>query len=91
MPTEIDHRRCRLCPLRDTPRTAGSNHRRAVDDEGPDTGPHPVSQDDLRAAFNPGAAWEVVAIDAERAHTRFHGDDGAPAWLATMRRLGSAS
>jgi SAM-dependent methyltransferase len=52
-------------------------------DDGPDTGPHPVSQDELRAAFTPG--WDVVAIEPDRVHTRYH-DDGAPAWLATIRR-----
>jgi SAM-dependent methyltransferase len=55
-------------------------------DEGPDIGPHPVSQDELRAAFDPGSGWNVVAIDPDRVQTRFHGDDGAPAWLATIRR-----
>ncbi|ORW08271.1 class I SAM-dependent methyltransferase [Mycobacterium kyorinense] len=56
-------------------------------DEGPDTGPHPVSRDELPAAFNPGAGWTVVAVEAERIQTRFHGDDGAPAWLATIKRV----
>jgi SAM-dependent methyltransferase len=53
-------------------------------DEGPDTGPHPVSQEELRAAFNDG--WHIVAIEAARVQTRFHGDNGAPAWLATIKR-----
>jgi ubiquinone/menaquinone biosynthesis C-methylase UbiE len=56
-------------------------------DAGPDTGPHPVTQDALRAAFQPGAGWDVVTIAAARVHTRFHGDDGAPAWLARVTRL----
>jgi len=55
-------------------------------DEGTDTGPHPVSQDELRAAFNPDTGWRVIAIEPDRVRTRFHGDDGAPAWLATIRR-----
>jgi SAM-dependent methyltransferase len=55
-------------------------------DEGPDIGPHPVSQDELRAAFNPGNGWNVVAVEPDRLQTRFHGDDGAPAWLATSTR-----
>jgi SAM-dependent methyltransferase len=55
-------------------------------DEGPDTGPHPVSEAELRAAFAAGGAWDVVAVEPERVLTRFHGDDGAPAWLATIRR-----
>jgi SAM-dependent methyltransferase len=55
--------------------------------EGADSGPHPVTQDEVRAALDPGAGWEVVAIEPERVRTRFHGDDGAPAWLATVRRV----
>ncbi len=55
-------------------------------DEGPDTGPHPIRQEELRAAFNPGSGWKVVAIEPDRIHTRHHEHDG-PAWLATIRRL----
>jgi SAM-dependent methyltransferase len=54
-------------------------------DEGPDTGPHPVSREELRAVFNPGNGWQIAAIEPDRVQTRFH-DDGAPAWLATVRR-----
>lgn len=56
-------------------------------DEGPDSGPHPVTQDDLRAAFTPSTGWDIATIAADRVHTRFHGDTGAPAWLATIKRL----
>jgi SAM-dependent methyltransferase len=55
-------------------------------DEGPGTGPHPVRQEELRAAFDPGGGWRVAAIAPDRVLTRFHGDDGAPAWLATIER-----
>jgi SAM-dependent methyltransferase len=55
-------------------------------DVGPDPGPHPVSQQALRAAFNPGSGWTVAAIGPDRIQTRFHDDDGAPAWLATIER-----
>ncbi|MGH9511547.1 MAG: class I SAM-dependent methyltransferase [Terriglobales bacterium] len=56
-------------------------------DHGPDTGPHPVSQEELRAAFTPSSGWNVAAIKAERIQTRFHDDNGAPAWLATIKRI----
>jgi SAM-dependent methyltransferase len=56
-------------------------------DVGRDAGPHPVSEEELRAAFDPSAGWHVVAIEPERVHTRFHDDDGAPAWLATVKRI----
>jgi len=55
-------------------------------DEGPDAGPHPISQKDLRAAFNPSTGWSVAAIEADRVQTRYH-DHGAPAWFATIRRI----
>jgi ubiquinone/menaquinone biosynthesis C-methylase UbiE len=54
--------------------------------DGPDTGPHPVSQEELRAAFNPRSGWSVAAIEPERLQTRYH-DNGAPAWLATIKRI----
>ena len=55
-------------------------------DDGPDTGPHPVSQEELRAAFTPGDGWKVAAIEPDRVQTRYR-DDGAPAWLATIKRI----
>jgi SAM-dependent methyltransferase len=55
-------------------------------DDGPDAGPHPISQDELRAPFDPSTGWEVVAIEPDRLQTRFH-DNGAPAWLATINRI----
>ncbi|MEV8507951.1 class I SAM-dependent methyltransferase [Actinoplanes sp. NPDC051475] len=54
-------------------------------DQGPDTGPHPVGQDELGAAFHPGSGWRVAAVEADRVQTRYH-SDGAPAWLATIER-----
>ena len=55
-------------------------------DEGPDTGPHPISQEELRAAFNPSSGWNIVAIEPDRIQTRFH-NNGAPAWFATIKRI----
>ena len=55
-------------------------------DDGPDPGPHPVSREELTAAFNPGSGWQVAAIEPDRVHTRYHGDGGAPAWFATIKR-----
>ena len=55
-------------------------------DDGPDPGPHPVSREELRTAFNSSTGWEVTAIEPDRIQTRYH-DHGAPAWLATIRRI----
>jgi SAM-dependent methyltransferase len=54
--------------------------------EGVDIGPHPVSREELAGAFDAASGWNVVAIAAERVRTRLHGDRGAAAWLATVRR-----
>lgn len=55
-------------------------------DEGPDIGPHPVSEEGLRAAFNPGTGWNIAALKPDLIHTRIH-DNGVCAWLATINRL----
>lgn len=54
-------------------------------DEGPDTGPHPISRDDLSAAFDASSGWNIASIEPTRILTRYH-TDGAPAWIATIER-----
>jgi ubiquinone/menaquinone biosynthesis C-methylase UbiE len=66
----------------------GSLYVLCFSDDGPDTGPHPISQQDLRAAFTPSSGWEIAAIEPDRLETHFHAD-GAPAWFATITRTGS--
>jgi SAM-dependent methyltransferase len=65
----------------------GTLHLLCFSDRGPDTGPHPVSEAALRAAFNPARGWDVAAIEPDRVRTRYHDENGAPAWLATIRRI----
>ncbi len=55
-------------------------------DEGPETGPHPISREELRAAFSSGNGWSVAVLEPDRIHTRFH-DNGVPAWFATIKRI----
>ena len=55
-------------------------------DHGPGTGPHPVSAEEMAAAFGPGTGWRLAAIEPDRVQTRYH-DDGAPAWFATIKRV----
>lgn len=57
-------------------------------DDGPETGPHPITQEELQAAFNPSSGWNITSIQPERLQTRFH-ENGAPAWLATIKRENS--
>ncbi|HWC79830.1 MAG TPA: class I SAM-dependent methyltransferase [Pseudonocardiaceae bacterium] len=56
-------------------------------DEGADVGPHPVRRADLVAAFGAGSGWEIAEIEPDRVRTRFHDENGAPAWFATIRRI----
>ena len=55
-------------------------------DQGPETVPHPVSEEEITTAFNPSHGWNVVAIAPDRIQTRIH-DHGAPAWLGTIKRM----
>ncbi|HEU0207427.1 MAG TPA: class I SAM-dependent methyltransferase [Candidatus Udaeobacter sp.] len=55
-------------------------------DEGHDIGPHPISQQELRAAFNSTNGWNIAVIEPDRLQTRFH-QHGAPAWLTTIERI----
>jgi SAM-dependent methyltransferase len=66
---------------------AGSLYVLCFSDDGPGTGPHPVGQEELSAAFGPGSGWKVAAIEPDRVQTRYHDDNGAPAWLATINRI----
>jgi SAM-dependent methyltransferase len=55
-------------------------------DDGPDTGPHPIREEELRAAFQPSSGWNLATLMRDRIQTRFH-IDGVPAWLATIKRI----
>ncbi len=52
---------------------------------GLDIGPHPVSEEDVRAAFGPGSGREIVAIGPDQIETIFH-PSGLAAWFVTARR-----
>ncbi|MEA2314452.1 MAG: hypothetical protein QOI03_1144 [Solirubrobacteraceae bacterium] len=56
-------------------------------DVGPGTaGPHPISQQELRAAFKRSGGWSVASVSPDRIQTRFDAR-GAPAWLAKIERV----
>jgi SAM-dependent methyltransferase len=55
-------------------------------DQGSDIGPHPVTEQEIRAAFDSEAGWSVVDLSPNFIHTRFH-PDGASAWLAAIKRI----
>jgi SAM-dependent methyltransferase len=78
-------RRDYLASLASVTEPGATLHVLCFGDVGPNTGPHPVGRDELRAAFDRGDGWEVTAIEPDRIVTRFDAE-GAPAWLATIRR-----
>ena len=55
-------------------------------DAGPDTGPHPVSQEELTAAFSHRFGWSVAVVGPERIVAEF-APQGVPAWLAKVERI----
>jgi len=55
-------------------------------DRGSDLGPHPVTEQEIRTAFNSTAGWSVAELSPNFIHTRFH-PNGASAWFATIKRI----
>lgn len=47
-------------------------------------GPHPVREDELRAAFDRDPGWDIVTVEPETIKTLFA--DVVPVWLVTARR-----
>ena len=45
-----------------------------------------ITKDELTGSFGKGSGWRVAAVEEDRLQTRFHGDHGAPAWCATIKR-----
>jgi SAM-dependent methyltransferase len=65
---------------------AGTMYVLCFSDHGPDTGPHPIAEHELRAAFTPAAGWTIASLAPDRIQMRHH-DHGAPAWLASVTRI----
>jgi len=58
-------------------------------DAGPEpSGPHPVSEEELRAVFTLSPGWSVAAVGPERLQTAF-APPGVSAWLAKIERIQS--
>jgi SAM-dependent methyltransferase len=67
-----DERRGYVTSLASVSERGATLHVLCFSDVGPDSGPHPVSQEELRAAFDDAGGWRVVAIgrnDARRGCT----------------------
>ena len=83
---DADERPAYVASLASVTERDGTVYVLCFSDDGPDTGPHPISQEQLRVAFNPRDGWGVAAIEPDRIQTRFH-SAGAPAWFATVKRI----
>jgi ubiquinone/menaquinone biosynthesis C-methylase UbiE len=83
---DADERPGYVASLASVTQPDGTLHVLCFSDDGPDTVPHPIGQEEVRAAFNSSNGWRVAAIDRERIQTRHH-HEGVPAWLATIKRI----
>ena len=55
-------------------------------DVGPDTGPYPINQEELREAFKRSSGWRVASISPDWIQTRFRAQS-TPGWLAKIERI----
>jgi SAM-dependent methyltransferase len=79
-----DERGAYVASLASVTSAGGRLHLLCFRDAGPGaSGPHPVGEDELRAAFAQG--WTVASLTPDRIETRFAAE-GVPGWLATIER-----
>jgi SAM-dependent methyltransferase len=84
---DSDERRGYVAGLASVTSRGGNLYLLCFSDVGPDPcGPHPVSQEELRAAFTRSGGWSVASVSPDRIETRFDAQ-GAPAWLAKIERI----
>ncbi len=83
---DSDERRDYVASLASVTGSGGHLYVLCFSDVGTGTGPHPVSQEELRAAFKRGSGWSVASISPDRCQTRFDAH-GAPVWLAKIERI----
>jgi SAM-dependent methyltransferase len=83
---DSDERREYVASLASATAQGGHLYVLCFSDAGPGSlGPHPVSEEELRAPFTRESGWQVVSVSPERIETRFDAQ-GTPAWLATIER-----
>ncbi len=76
-----------VASLASVTREGGTLYVLCFSDDEPETGPHPVTKDELKESFGQGSGWRVAAVEEDRLQTRYHDDRGAPAWCATINRV----
>jgi SAM-dependent methyltransferase len=82
---DSDERRDYVASLASVTGRGGQLYVLCFSDVGPGTGPHPISRQELRAAFTRSGGWNVASIGPDRLRTRFAAQ-GVPAWLAKVER-----
>jgi ubiquinone/menaquinone biosynthesis C-methylase UbiE len=85
---DSDERRNYMASLASVTSPGAALHVLCFSDAGPTTGPHPISQAELRAAFTRSGGWSVASIGPDRIQTTF-APQGVPAWLAKIERIQS--
>jgi hypothetical protein len=84
---DSDERRDYVASLASVTGRGGDLYVLCFSDVGPGTcGPHPIGQDEFRAAFTRSGGWSVASVSPDRLQTRF-AEQGAPAWLAKIERI----
>jgi SAM-dependent methyltransferase len=83
---DSDERRDYVASLASVTGRGGRVYVLCFSDAEPDTVPHPVSREELVAAFERGDGWSVPSVASEQIETRLHAR-GAPAWLAEIERI----
>jgi ubiquinone/menaquinone biosynthesis C-methylase UbiE len=84
---DSDERRDYVAGLASVTSRGGALHVLCFSDVGAGAcGPHPVSEEELRAAFKPSGGWSVSSVSPDRIQTRFDAQ-GVPAWLARIERI----
>jgi SAM-dependent methyltransferase len=81
-----DERRDYVAGLASVTSRGGGLYVLCFSDVGPGTGPHPIGQQELRAAFERSGGWSVASVRPDRIQTTFDAQ-GAPAWLAKIERI----
>lgn len=82
-----DERPDYVASLASVTRRGGDLYVLCFSDVGRDTcGPHPVNEEEVRAAFKRSGGWSVASVGPARIQTRFD-VRGAPAWLAKIERI----
>jgi SAM-dependent methyltransferase len=83
---DSDERRGYVAGLAAVTRPRAALYLLCFSDLGQDTGPHPISEAELRTAFARSNGWSVASITPDRIVTTFNAH-GAPAWLSRIERI----